>query len=78
MSNVAKLMLALVVLALAVPVVANPITDVSGPNSGPQTTTMNGDDSEIWLILYVDRDGSGTFNDRAEFIAARLIQPAQR
>ncbi len=80
MSNAAKLMLALVVLALAVPAVANRITDldVVAPNPRAQTTTMIGDDGEIWLVTYIDLDGSGTFNDRREFIDAVLLRPAQR
>ena len=80
MSNTAKLMLALVVLALAMPAIANPITepDSRSPRLTEQTTFFAGDDGEVWLVTYVDLDGSGTFNDRAEFINAVLLRPAQR
>ncbi len=80
MSNTAKLMLALLVLALAVPAVAglNADPNLVNPNQNRQTTTMIGDDGEIWLVTYIDLDGSGTFNDRREFLDAVLIRPAQR
>jgi hypothetical protein len=39
---------------------------------------MTNADGEIWLVIYVDLDGSGTFNDRREFLDARLLRPAQR
>lgn len=80
MSNVTKLMLALLVLALAVPALAIPNADpnVVDRNNNAQTTIMPGDDGEIWLVTYVDLDGSGTFNDRREFIDAVLLRPAQR
>ena len=80
MSNVTKLMLALLVLALAVPALAIPNADpnVVDRNRNAQTTFMPGDDGEIWSVTYVDLDGSGTFNDRREFIDAVLLRPAQR
>ncbi len=81
MSNATKLILALVVLALAaLPALANPFTepDLTPPNLVAQTTIMFGDDGEIWLVTYVDLDGSGTFNDRREFLRAELLRPAQR
>lgn len=81
MSNSAKLMLALIVLALAVPVLAAPISELNivvVPQLRAQTTTMTADDGEIWLVTYVDLGGSGTFNDRREFIDAVLLRPAQR
>ncbi len=63
-----------------VPAVADPLTELDriGPNPNVQTTTMPGDDGEIWLVTYIDLDGSGTFNDRREFIDAVLLRPAQR
>ena len=80
MSNATKIMLGLVVLALALPAAANPLTepDLDSTHPRAQTTTMTNVDGEIWLVIYVDLDGSGTFNDRREFLDARLLRPVQR
>ena len=80
MSNAMKIMLALVVLALALPAAADPLTepDIAPMNPRAQTTTMTNADGEIWLVIYVDLDGSGTFNDRREFLDAILLRPVQR
>lgn len=79
MSNAARSILALVVLALAMPVLATGIDelDLAIPPDAQTATVTNGE-GEIWLVIYNDLDGSGTFNDRREFLRAILLQGQQR
>ncbi len=79
MSTATKSILALVVLALAMPALADGISEVEidiPPNAQTATVTLPG--GEIWLIIYIDLDGSGTFNDRRELLRAVLLQGQQR
>lgn len=79
MSTATKSILALVVLALAMPALADGISEVEidiPPNVQTATVTLPG--GEIWLIIYIDLDGSGTFNDRRELLRAILLQGEQR
>lgn len=79
MSTATKSILALVVLALAMPALADGISEVEidiPPNVQTATVTLPG--GEIWLIIYIDLDGSGTFNDRRELLRAVLLQGEQR
>ncbi len=79
MSTATKSILALVVLALAMPALADGISEVDldiPPNVQTATVTLPG--GEIWLIIYIDLDGSGTFNDRRELLRAVLLQGEQR
>ncbi len=81
MSNTMKLMLASVLLVVAVlPALANPLTELVLDSSDlvPQTTIFVDNEGEVWLVTYIDLDGSGTFNDRREFLRAELLRPAQR
>ena len=79
MSNLARLILVLALLALATPAVAGENHDLDrARNSTPQTTEVIGADGQIWLVTYRDLDGSGTFNDRNEFISVVLLRPPQR